>query len=174
MKLVRWLRFSWDLNALPAEEHPLDARYRIRAATKADEPVIREVLRSSFALDMNWGDSLKAIRASFEQQLDEVFNDGPSFCLVLSHGSRIIAASIVLASHESSSQLISGPCVLNEYRSRGIGTALLLACLRTLRESGFDAAHAVTKANAPVARFVYTKYHSTSQPWEFEITAAAS
>ncbi|MGC3991709.1 MAG: GNAT family N-acetyltransferase [Chthoniobacteraceae bacterium] len=174
MKLVRWMRFSWDLSKLPAEKNPLDARYRIRVATKEEEPVVRNVIHSAFALDMNWNDSLRAIRLSFDQQLDEAFAANPSFCLVVTHGVRIIAASVVLASREADSQLVSGPCVLSEYRNRGIGTSLLYASLSALREAGFNSAHAVTKANVPVARFVYTKFQSTSSPWDFEITAAAS
>ena len=174
MKLVRWLRFSWDLSKLPAEENPLDARYRVRVATKEDEPVVRNVIQSAFTLDMHWNDSLASIRASFEEQLNEAFHDNPSFCLVVTHGVRIIAASLVLASEEAGSQLISGPCVLSEYRNRGIGSALLRASLEALSRAGFKTAHAVTKKNAPVARFVYTKFQSTSTPWEFEITAAAS
>ncbi len=174
MKLVRWLRFSWNLSKLPAEENPLDVRYRIRVAAKEEEPAVRNVIQSAFTLDMNWNDSLKSIRHSFDEQLNEAFNAKPSFCLVVTHGSRIIAASVVLASREADSQLISGPCVISEYRNRGLGTALLRASLEALREAGFVSAHAVTKANVPVARFVYTKFQSTSAPWEFEITAAAS
>ena len=174
MKLVRWLRFSWDLSKLPAEENPLEARYRIRVATKEEEPVVRNVIQSAFTLDMNWNDSPKNLRVSFDEQLNEAFQGKQSFCLVVTHGTRIIAASLVLASNEADSQLISGPCVLNEYRNRGFGTALLKASLNALREAGFTSAHAVSKANVPVARFVYTKFQSTSTPWNFEITAAAS
>jgi hypothetical protein len=50
----------------------------------------------------------------------------------------------------------------------------LFQSLNALREAGFEKARAITKSNVPVAKFVYTKFGSTSEPWEFEPVLAGS
>ncbi len=168
MKLVRWTRFTWDLTRLPAEGAPIPPHYHIRHATREEEKTIRAVIWSSFALDMNWSDTLKTMQEWLHERLDEVFENKVIPCLVVTHGSRIIGASPLDMSRESECHLVSGPCVLNEYRNRGIGTHLLFASLAALRDNGFEEARAITKSNAPVSKFVYTKFNSISEPSIFE------
>ncbi len=55
-------------------------------------------------------------------------------------------------------QFAIGPCVLAEYRNRGLGTSLLAASLDHLRGSGVSLANAITREGAPVARFLYPKF----------------
>ncbi len=175
MMLVRWMRFSWDLKRLPDSVPPLDARYMIRAATKEEEPSARYVIDRSLATDGYWNDSLRLQRARFEEQLTEAFETKPlPSCLVVTHGARIIAASAILPLREVECQLISGPCVMGEYRNRGIGTALLYASLAALREAGIPEVETITKSTAPAAKFIYPKFGSTSMPWQYEAAAAAS
>ena len=168
MKLVRWTRFTWDLAKLPGEGRVLEPHYHIRPVARSEERNVRAVISSSFALDMNWSDTLKTMQGWIESRLDEVFEHKIIPCLVVTHGNRVIGASLLDPSREADCHLISGPCVLNEYRNRGIGTELLFQSLNALREAGFETAHAVTKSNVPVAKFVYTKFDSVSEPWEFE------
>ena len=172
MKLVRWTRFTWDLAKLPAEGRDLDQHYHIRPVTRDEEKIVRAVISSSFALDMNFSDTLKTIQNWLEARLDEVFEHKVAPCLVVTHGARIIGASLLDPGREAEFHLLSGPCVLNEYRNRGIGTELLYQSLNALREAGFEKALAITKCNVPVAKFVYTKFNSTSEPWEFEPAVA--
>jgi N-acetylglutamate synthase-like GNAT family acetyltransferase len=172
MKLVRWKRFTWDLTKLPAEAGKLPEHYRIRPAAREDERTVRAVIGSSFALDMNWSDTLKAMEDWLAAQLDTVFEHKVAPCLVVTHGVRIIGASAFIPDKEAEFHFVSGPCILNEYRNRGIGTELLFATLSAFRDLGFDKVHAITKANVPVAKFVYTKFGSTSEPCEFEPVAA--
>jgi len=174
MKLVSWTRFTWDLEKLPAEGRLLEAHYRIRPVTRDEEKIVRAVISSSFALDMNWSDTLKAMKDWLETRLDEVFDHKSAPCLVVTHGSRVIGASPLDSDRESECHLISGPCILNEYRNRGIGTELLFQSLNALREGGFATARAISKSNVPVAKFVYTKFNSVSEPWEFEPLLARS
>ena len=82
------------------------------------------------------------------------------------HGTRIIGASLLDPDPEAESNLVTGPCILNEYRSRGIGTALLYLSLRALRDAGLSEARALTKGNVPAAKFVYTKFESVNEPVE--------
>jgi len=168
MKLVRWSRFTWDLAKLPEEGAPLAAQYRIRPATKEEEKFVRAVISSAFALDMNWSDTLKLMREWLEAELDEVFERKVVPCLVVTHGLRIIGASPLDLNKEAECHFVSGPCILNEYRNRGIGSELLYQSLLALREAGFEKARAITKSNVPVAKFVYTKFNSVGEPFEFE------
>jgi predicted N-acetyltransferase YhbS len=168
MKLVRWTRFTWDLSKLPAEGGLLEANYHIRPVTKEEEKTVRAVIASSFALDMNWSDTLKSMKDWLEQRLNEVFSHKVVPCLVVTHGSRVIGASPLDPNREAECHLVSGPCILNEYRNRGIGSELLYQSLHALREAGFETARGITKSNVPVAKFVYTKFNSKAEPWEFE------
>jgi N-acetylglutamate synthase-like GNAT family acetyltransferase len=174
MKLVRWSRFTWELPKLPAMDPELAENYAIRPVKRDEEKTVRAVIASSFALDMNWGDTLKNIKDWMDARLDETFEHKVPPCLVVTHGTRVIGASVLDPNKESELNLVSGPCILNEYRNRGIGTQLLYQSLVTLRDAGFEKAYAVTKANVPVAKFVYTKFNSTMEPWEFEPAMAGS
>jgi N-acetylglutamate synthase-like GNAT family acetyltransferase len=153
---------------LPAEGAVLPEHYYIRPVTRDEEKTVRAVISSSFALDMNWSDTLKTMQEWMEARLDEVFAHKVAPCLVVTHGTRVIGASPLDPNKEAECHLVSGPCVLNEYRNRGIGTELLFQSLSALREAGFETARAITKSNVPVAKFVYTKFNSVSEPWEFE------
>jgi predicted GNAT family acetyltransferase len=168
MKLVRWTRFTWDLSKLPTEAEMLDSHYAIRPVAREEEKAVRAVIGSAFALDMNWSDTLKEIKGWLETRLDEMFERKTVPCLVLTHGARVIGASALDPSIDSECHLISGPCVCNEYRNRGLGTRLLYQSLSALKEAGFESARGVTKANVPVAKFVYTKFGATGEPWEFQ------
>jgi ribosomal protein S18 acetylase RimI-like enzyme len=66
------------------------------------------------------------------------------------------------------SNLLSGPCILPEYRNRGIGSTLLHSSLAFLRDAGLARASGVTKEGVPAAKFIYTKFNSTGAPYDFE------
>jgi predicted N-acetyltransferase YhbS len=174
MKLVRWTRFTWDLANLPEEGGVLDAHYHIRPVTRDEEKTVRAVIASSFALDMNWSDTLKTMKDWMEGNLDAVFAHKVAPCLVVTHGTRVIGASALDPNRDSECHLLSGPCMLNEYRNRGIGSQLLYQSLFALKEAGFEKARAITKSNVPVAKFVYTKFKSVAEPFEFEPVLARS
>jgi len=168
MKLVRWMRFTWDLPKLPAVKNELESHYHIRVATHDDEKSVRSVISSAFSLDMNWSDTLKSLRENFEAQIDRVFVEKEVPCMVVSHGARIIGASALDLTREAENHLLSGPCILSEYRNRGLGTLLLQHSLQLLRDSGLDKAHGITKSNVPAAKFIYPKFNSVSTPYDFE------
>lgn len=168
MKLVRWTRFTWDLTKLQAEKGDLESRYHFRGATPEDEKAVRTVISSAFSLDMDWSDTLKSMRDHFEAQIDKVFTDKEVHCVVVTHGSRIIGASACDITKEAENHLLSGPCILSEYRNRGLGTHLLLRSLLSLREAGLTEARGVTKYNVPAAKFIYPKFNSVSTPYDFE------
>lgn len=169
MKLVRWKRFAWDLTKLPPEHEPqLPSYYIIRAAGRDEEKTVRNVVSTAFGLDSAWGDALKSVRGFIDSQLTGSFMHRAVPCLVVTHGVRIIAASALNTSEDAPSHLISGPCVLAEYRNRGIGTALLHASLKYLNTSGLDRAFGVCKENVPASKFLYPKFASTVADFDFD------
>ncbi len=174
MKLVRWKRFEWDLSQLPDFEPQLPPNYNIRAASREEEKTIHRVIITAFGLDTAWGDSFHHVSGFIESQVTTSFVHRAVPCLVLTHGTRIIAASALDVSETAASHLISGPCVLSEYRSRGLGTALLYESLAHLKTAGIRIAHGVCKDNVPAAKFVYPKFGSTVEDVEFSVLAAGS
>lgn len=181
MKLVYWARFSWDLSKLAPVYPAIDSHYRLRLATAGDETAVRNVIFSAFTLDSNWAFLLSSLRDKLEDAISSVFHEkydkhdrSERPCVVATHGSRVIGASALTAHPEAENHLLTGPCVLMEYRNRGLATALLAESLIALREANVPTAHGLTKRDSPGAQFVYTKFDSTSEPFETESRLAAS
>jgi predicted N-acetyltransferase YhbS len=167
MKLVRWKRFTWQLKKLPPLEAKLPPYYVFRPATREDVRAVNQLVFTAFSLDAAWSDTLKIFRERLDLQLDLAFSRESTPGLVVTHGSRIIAASILSTDPESESNLVSGPCILPEYGNRGLGTMLLYDTLRHLRSAGLESAAAVTKENTASCKFVYPKFGSVSATYEF-------
>ena len=172
MNAVRWKRFSWDL----VQASPLGASslrsFQIRPAAREDERALRDVIFSAFSLDYGWGEVVKAIQADLETQIEEAFARVPITAIVAKHGQRIIAGSLLCTDADAENHLLSGPCVLAEYRNRGIGTALLLESLQMLKAGGVTRAYGVCKDSSAVGKFVYRKFGSTSAVHDMELAAA--
>jgi hypothetical protein len=174
MKLVRWKRFTWQIKALPSLEQQLPAHFITRPATREEAKAVAHVVITAFSLDSTWSDTLNQFRERLEMQLDLAFQRETVPAIVITHGPRIIAASVLNTDPDADSNLISGPCVLSEYCSRGLGTALLHASLRQLSEAGLAQAAGITKENSTACKFVYPKFGSTSAPCEFTPALAAT
>lgn len=173
MKLVRWVRFTWDLEKLPATEAALPAHYHFGPATEADETEVRTVITRSFAHDSSWGDAIQEVNNLLDGWLGRAFDpENQVQCLTLRDGERIIGALVLDPDPESEFNFSPGPCVLLEYRNRGLGVALLGESLRVLRQLGLSRAQARAKANSPVARFLYPKYNGTPLPDDTPMLAA--
>ena len=173
MKLVEWVRFSWDLDKLPGMAGTLPSHYSFTPATLADEKELRLVIRRCFAHDTSWG----AVFHEIDGMIDGWFADGldpdkPGICLALRHGVRMIGATILLPDPTRENHLAPGPCIVMEYRNRGLGTALLGESLRRLREVGLTRAIAVAKSNGPVAKFLYPKFSGVLIPADTPLLAA--
>jgi hypothetical protein len=70
----------------------------------------------------------------------------------------VIAASAYDPDPENGIHLITGPCVLIEYRSRGIGGALLHATLEVLRARGLQEAVGQTRPGTTSFKFLCSKF----------------
>jgi GNAT superfamily N-acetyltransferase len=174
MKLVRWVRFNWELEKLPALGHSLPEHYHFAPVAPADEADVRTVVYRSFAHDTAWGDALHEVEAMLDGWLERVFDPeiGGAQCVTLRHGLRIIGATILLPDSAAENHLAPGPCVLMEYRNRGLGSALLGEALRQLQEAGIARATARTKENSPAAKFIYPKFNGIAQPDDKPLLAA--
>ncbi|MEA3211757.1 MAG: hypothetical protein QOE70_4814 [Chthoniobacter sp.] len=168
MKLVRWKRFTWDLSKLPPLENKLPAFFSFREASREESKLVRGVVMTSFSLDSAWSDVLKIFRERLELQLDLAFQRESMPAIVVSHGVRIIGASVISTESDCESNLLSGPCVLSEYCNRGLGTALLHQSLRHLCNVGLEHASAITKEHVPSCKFVYPKFGSTVVAYDYE------
>ena len=107
-------------------------------------------------------------------QLDLAFQRESFPAIVITHGPRIIATSVLNSDPDADSNLISGPCVLSEYCNRGLGTALLHASLKQLGEAGLLQVAAITKENSTSCKFLYPKFGSESAPCEWAPALAAT
>ncbi len=168
MKLVRWKRFTWNLHTLPPLAHQLPDSLQARASSRDEEKDVMHLVFRAFTLDSTWGDTLKIFRERLELGIHAAFSRENVPAMVVAHGPRIIAASVLSSEEDAEGHLLSGPCVLPEYCNRGIGSALLHISLNQLREAGLATAHAVTKDNVPAAKFVYSKFGSTSVEHDYE------
>ncbi len=167
MKLVRWKRFTWDLAKLPPLAHPLPDQYVVRPAARDEAKSVIHVVFTALTLDSAWCDTLKLFRDRLTAQLEQAFVRETAPAMVIMNGPRIVAASVVSTEAGADSHLVSGPCVLGEYCNRGLGTALLHHTLEFLRSTGLEQARGVTKDNVPACKFVYPKFGSTSEPYDF-------
>jgi GNAT superfamily N-acetyltransferase len=160
MKLVNWVQFTWDLTRLPPLDRELPEHYQIARAAREDESELRKVISHAFVLDAAWNPAMQAVMQTIDVWLDDAFASPTSIFLALRHGLRIIGTSVLTVDPLAEDHLTPGPCVLVEYRNRGFGTLLLEHSLQALREAGVSRAVAVSKANSPVAKFLYPKFNA--------------
>ena len=168
MTLVRWKRFTWNLEKTPPRGEASLPSFLIKGASREDERVTADVILNALALDYGWGDVLRGFRASIESQLGPAFHLQPVPAIVVRHGQRIIAASLLTTEPDAETHLLSGPCVLSEYRNRGIGSALLLESLHFLHNAGLTTASGITRESSTAEKFVYRKFGSVSAACEYE------
>jgi hypothetical protein len=173
MKLVQWVRFTWNFEQLPRFNAVLPEHYHVALATPAEDKELRAVIMRSVTQDTSWGDTIHEVEQMIDNWLERALSpDSNGVCLALRHGLRIIGASVVLADPALDDQLAPGPCILMEYRNRGFGTALLEESLRQLQAAGLTKSCAMTKSNAPAAKFLYPKFGGTAIPVDLPLLVA--
>ncbi|MBV9007966.1 MAG: GNAT family N-acetyltransferase [Verrucomicrobia bacterium] len=164
MNITRWVNFTWDLATTELPELAVPRHYRIALAGAEDQENLQRVINKSLALDPSWNCTLHHVSAMVTNSITRALALETTVRLVLRHGTRIIGGTLLAADVTAPEHLVPGPCVLMEYRNRGLGTLLLNAALRELREAGLPRACAVTREGSPVARFVYPKFGGNSSP----------
>ena len=173
MRLVQWVRFTWELDAVAALDPQLPAHYHFTVAGPPNERDLRAVIARSFAHDTSWGGSIHEVNSMVEAWLESAFDPlAKVVVLALCHGTRIIGTTILVPDPAAEDQLAPGPCVQMEYRNRGLGTALLAEGLRRLQDAGLSRASTIARSNGPVARFLYPKFDGVIIPGASPLLAA--
>jgi N-acetylglutamate synthase-like GNAT family acetyltransferase len=158
----QWVQFSWDLKALPSAAPKLESCYALDRARLDERDLVDEALQRAYSTEQAWSASL-AERLDFLRQLVAYDMSLPDVEFwVIRHGLRVIGISIIAIEHSSGRNLVSGVCIQNEYRCRGLGTYLLYESLARLKTLGLDKATAVTKRGVSSERFLYPKFGSTT------------
>jgi hypothetical protein len=173
MKLLNWVRFTWDLTQLTPTSIELPNHYQITPARPEDEYAVRKVLSCSFLLDPAWNPAIGEVMHSLQAWLDRAFLADENTCLALRHGSRIIGASVLCRDPAAENNFAPGPCILMEYRNRGFGTKLFQASLQLLRHAGLTHASGIARELSPVAKFLYPKYNGVCVPEKINVALAA-
>jgi hypothetical protein len=166
MKLLGWVRYTWDLTSVNPPVLELPEHFQVEAATDEDEAELRKVFSSSFVLDPFWNPAVHEVMRTVDVLLNHAFASDLSTCLALRHGQRIIGASVISFDPAADNHLAPGPSVMMEYRNRGFGTVLFERSLQLLREAGLVRASGIARENAPAARFLYSKFGGVAEPTE--------
>lgn len=155
---VALARYSWNLKELPPGVGEISAPFVLRTAgeQEADEAV--SLVQASYNLDPEWSGCALHIKGTVLPSVMKALAKEPT-CLFVLHGNRIIAASVFDCDPAAGEvHLISGPCVLIEYRNRGLGGALLGATLQALRERGLSEVTGRTRPNSASAKYLCPKF----------------
>jgi GNAT superfamily N-acetyltransferase len=172
-KPLSWVRFTWNLAALPEILTTVPQHYQITRATPDDDTALRKIFSASFMLDPVWSPAIGDVMRKVHAWLDQALESDQKLCLALCHGSRIIGAALLHLGPNVEDQLAPGPTISLEYRNRGFGTLLLEHSLRTLRDGGLQQACSLTRDLSPAAKFVYPKFGGSSAPVDSSVLAAA-
>ena len=155
---VALTRFSWTLKDLPADASEIAAPFVLRTAGDQEVDEAVAIVQSSYNLDPEWSGCALHIKGTVLPLVVKTLAKEPT-CLFVQHGNRVIGASVFdCEPEEGGVHLISGPCVLIEYRNRGIGGALLAATLDALRGRGVTQAFGQTRPNSPSAKYLCSKF----------------
>ncbi len=155
-----WLKFTWNLKEIPDSTPASGPLPDIRVGERGDETPFWESMERSFRTEIGWGPlQIERIGECRSQAPDPI--DGRDIrTIVLEDGKRIVGGSLLSLDADSSRHFLSGVFVIEEYRCRGAGQALLWKSLDFLRENGLHHAAAVTRSNLSAAKYLYPKFNS--------------
>jgi hypothetical protein len=145
-------------------ELPIPRHYGINLAGAENREELRRVIEKSLALDPSWNAVLPEVNATIMASIARALAVESTLRLTLRHGSRIIGGTLLTPRGNASEHLVPGPCILMEYRNRGLGTLLLVSALRQLRAAGVTRAWAITRENSPASRFLYSNFSGSPSP----------
>lgn len=168
---AHWLRYTWDLGKLPEQPITIAHPLVVRRANRDEEAAVVTTTANAFSMDTGWADIHKSLLSKLQGQISAAFDEKEPACIVLQYGNRIIGCSVLRPHEESDTHLVTGPCVLHEYRSRGMGASLLGASLAALREAGLRKAYGATREKTVAARYLFTKFGGVAEPWQSELEA---
>ena len=155
---VNLTRFLWNLEELAEGAAQIPAPYILRTAGEQETEEAIAIVQASYNLDPEWSGCAMHIKGAVLPGATRALAKEPT-CLFVQHGNRVIAASVYDTDPEEGGvHLVTGPCVLIEYRNRGIGGALLGATLGALRERGVTLVAGQTRPNSASAKYLCPKF----------------
>ncbi len=159
-----WQLFRWNLDPTLDASLPEPSSFVFRPAEETEREVVLKVISSALMMERAWTGSAGDFSRDLEKRCDEAFDHKPPACVVVLHGTRVIGASALNLAEDADFNLLTGPCILHEYRSRGLGSALLHHSLVRLREEGLRRASGLARVNSTAARFIYPKFGGAAEP----------
>jgi len=157
-KPVKLTEFRWNLASLPSPVGEITKPFTLRTAGDQEIEDALRVVEASYDLDSEWSGCDKYVEQTVIPAAKKAVA-AQGECLFVLHGNRVIAASFYNPEPaEGEVHLVTGPCVLIEYRSRGIGGNLLGVTLEALRNRGLSEVTGRTRPNGPSAKFLCTKF----------------
>lgn len=168
--IIPWLRFEWKLDE-SGSELPAHPPFVARYAARDEEAAVQKVVLSAYSMDSTWGNTTRQLENYLRTSVERSFSKDSPACIVLQHGTRVIAASAFMTEADADNHLLTGPCVLHEYRSRGLGSVLLQITLFALREAGLSGAYGLTRDHTAASRFLYPKFGGRPEVWEAPVQA---
>jgi ribosomal protein S18 acetylase RimI-like enzyme len=159
-----WQHFHWDLDKTLDALRPVMPPFIFRPAEAGDLDAVLKVVSSALLMERAWTGPATEFSRDLEKRCEQAFEGESPACMVVQHGARVIGASVLNAAEDAGFHLITGPCILHEYRSRGFGSALLQQSLERLHKEGLRRATALVRVNSTAARFVYPKFGGVADP----------
>jgi predicted GNAT family acetyltransferase len=159
-----WQRFHWNLEKTLDASRPVAPPFVFRKAEPADLDAVLKVVSSALLMERAWTGTGSDFSRDLDKRCEQAFAGESPACMVVQHGTRVIGASVLDLAEEAEFHLITGPCILHEYRSRGFGSALLQQSLERLCDEGLQRAAALARVNSTTARFVYPKFGGVAEP----------
>ncbi|MEX1045176.1 MAG: GNAT family N-acetyltransferase [Chthoniobacterales bacterium] len=157
-KPIPTIKIRWDLANLPSPLPEFAKPFVMRTAGQEELEEALRVVEASYDLDPEWSGCDKYVEQIVIPGIKKTLAAGGE-CIFVLHGNRVIGASVYTSeAGDEGVHLISGPCVLTEYRSRGLGGSLLGATLEALRARGLTEAIGRTRPNGPSAKYLGTKF----------------
>jgi len=158
-----WIRFTWNLDSLDLTAATPDHLPEVRLGEPGEGPSFWEAMERSFKTENAWG-------SLFQERIDECKQWAPNpiegkdvRSVVLVDGKRVVGGCLLNTDAEALRQLVSGVFVVEEYRCRGAGEAVLRCALKELKAAGLKHAAVVTRSNVSAAKFLYPKLSSFSE-----------
>jgi GNAT superfamily N-acetyltransferase len=168
-----WLRFTRALSGIPEPEPSQIRPITIRPASPEEERDVIDVLAKSTSLDSSLGDAARLLQHYFTELAPRLWKNKERCSLAAFHGDRVIGASVYLTAADEVFHLASGPCVVSEYRNRGIGKALLQATLYDLQECGLSEVSGVCREHSVLAKYLYPKFGGVAERIDFTLAGAS-
>ncbi|MDD5201087.1 MAG: GNAT family N-acetyltransferase [Terrimicrobiaceae bacterium] len=159
-----WQRFHWDLDKRLDAARPALPPFVFRLADESEREIVMKVVSSALMMERAWTGARTAFARDLKRRCEDALALVPPACVVVQHGSRVIGASVLAFSQDAEFHLLTGPCILHEYRSRGLGSALLHKSLERLREEGLLRVTATARVNSTAARYIYRKFGGVPEP----------